>query len=252
MPLLFLGHGSPTNALADNAFTRSLHSLGTQLPRPAAVLVVSAHWLTPHVTRVLTAEHPRTIHDFHGFPAELYALRYPAAGSPGTAALVGALAHAIPDAEWGLDHASWAVLRHVFPHADVPVLELSLDVDAPSAEHVRIARALAPLRERGVLIVGSGNVVHNLGAVVWGEDAKPYEWALEFDAWVRDSVIAGDLEALTSYERQGRAAHLAVPTNDHFLPLLYPAALASAEDEPRFTYEGIDLASVSMRCVRWG
>lgn len=252
MPALFLGHGSPMNAIEDNPFSRSLVALARDLPRPSAALVVSAHWLTPRETRVLSAEHPRTVHDFWGFPPELYAVRYAAAGSPAVARATAEISGAAPDNTWGFDHASWAVLRHVWPDADVPVLELSLDVAAPAAAHVELARKLAPLREYGVLIVGSGNVVHNLGAVKWEGDDTPYDWAVEFDAWVRDRVLARDVETLSEYERLGRVARLAAPTNDHYLPLLYALAVARDDDPVSFTYEGVEMGSVSMRCVRVG
>jgi 4,5-DOPA dioxygenase extradiol len=251
MPVLFLGHGSPENAVADNAFTRSLVALGDALPRPAAVLVISAHWLT-RGTRVLCVREPRTIHDFYGFPPELYALSYPAPGGIEYARAAGEAVGVGCDGAWGLDHASWAVLRHVYPDADVPVFELSLDVTASPAEHYEIGRCLADLRDRGVLVVGSGNIVHNLGAVVWDDEAAPYEWAVEFDEWVRDRLVEGDDEALVGYGSLGLSADLAVPTDEHYVPLLYAAALRRGGEPLTFTHEGIDLGSVSMRCLRIG
>lgn len=252
MPALFLGHGSPENAVADNAFTESLSALGRDLPRPAAILVVSAHWLT-HGTRVLCVREPRTIHDFYGFPPELYAIEYPAPGGVEYArAARETLGDAACDSAWGLDHASWAVLRHAYPHADVPVFELSLDLTAPPQAHYDLARRLAPLRDRGVLVVGSGNVVHNLRAVVWDDGAPAYDWAVEFDRWVAERLLDGDDAALVGYESLGAVADLAVPTNEHYLPLLYAAALRDAGEPLTFTHEGIDLGSVSMRCVRIG
>lgn len=252
MPALFLGHGSPMNAIDENPFTRSLTALGRDLPRPSAVLVVSAHWLTPGDVRVLCIDRPRAIHDFYGFPRPLYEVRYPAPGAPGEARATAALAGAGCDGEWGLDHASWAVLRHVYPEADVPVYEMSLDVAASPAYHVELARRLAPLRERGVLILGSGNVVHNLYLLDWSGSGKPYDWALEFDAWVAERVLAGDVDGLAAYESLGEVAALAAPTNDHYLPLLYAMALRKPDEDVSFTFEGIDLGSVSMRCVRVG
>jgi 4,5-DOPA dioxygenase extradiol len=252
MPVLFLGHGSPMNALADNAFTRSLARLAADVPRPSAVLVVSAHWLTPGETRVLCAEAPRTIHDFWGFPEELYDVRYRASGSPKTCNATAALSGATMDTDWGLDHASWTVLRHMYPEADVPVLELSLDLDAPPAAHLDIARTLAPLRERGVLILGSGNLVHNLRVLDWEAESSGYDWAVEFDAWARDRIEAGDAAALADYASLGQIARLAVPTNDHYLPLLYAVALRREGEPVSFTYEGMEMGSLSMRCVRVG
>ena len=252
MPVLFLGHGSPMNALADNSFTRSLARLAEELPRPAAVLVVSAHWLTPGEIKALCAQEPRTIHDFWGFPEALYQVRYPALGDPTIGQAVAALTGGMTDTEWGLDHASWTVLRHMYPAADVPVLELSLDITAPPSAHVRVARALAPLRERGVLILGSGNIVHNLRTIDWDRPHGGFEWAVEFDEWARDRIEEGDVDALAEYESLGEIARRSVPTNDHYLPLLYAVALREADDSVEFTYEGMEMGSLSMRCVRIG
>ena len=252
MPVLFLGHGSPMNALEANPFTESLTKLAASMPVPTAVLVVSAHWLTPGETRVLCADTPRTIHDFYGFPSELYEVRYPAPGSPRVADAVSALSGAERDATWGLDHASWTLLRHVYPDADVPVLELSLDVAAAPEEHLRLAATLAPLRERGVLILGSGNIVHNLRAIDWSAKASGWDWAVAFDAWARDRILAGDVAALAGYQELGEVARLAVPTNDHYLPLLWAMALQRPGEPVGFPYEGMEMGSLSMRCVRIG
>ena len=251
MPVLFLGHGNPMNALADNAFTRALGALGAELPRPAAVLCVSAHWMTQGDTRVLTAEKPRTIHDFYGFPPELYEVRYPASGSPQVAEAAGALTGALADADWGLDHGAWTVLVHLWPDADVPVLELSIDMAAPPEAHLELGRRLVPLRDHGVLVLGSGNIVHNLRAIDWEHPDAGYDWAVEFDGWVRDRLLDGDTEALAAYLDAGRAAQLSVPTPDHYLPLLAAAGAADG-DSAAFVYEGMELGSLSMRCVRWG
>ena len=196
--------------------------------------------------------HPRTIHDFMGFPPELYTMRYPAPGAPDLAHEIAALAGATCDDAWGFDHASWAVLCHMYPDADVPLLELSLDAGASPVEHFEIGCRLAALRDRGVLVIGSGNVVHNLRAVRRTIGAEPYPWAIEFDEWVRDSIQAHDDEGLLDYEQLGYVAALAVPTNEHYLPLLYAVALRREGDALAFTHTGIDLGSVSMRCVRIG
>jgi 4,5-DOPA dioxygenase extradiol len=252
LPALFLGHGSPMNALAANDFTRALGQLAAGLPRPEAVLVVSAHWLTRR-TYVLSAAVPRTIHDFGGFPPELYAIQYPAPGAPDKARLVKELLpESEPDDTWGLDHAAWTVLRHMWPEADVPVFELSLDMTAPPEKHWDMGRRLAPLRDRGVLVVGSGNIVHSFAGVDWEPEAKPHAWAEEFDAWIADAIVRRDRDALIHYENAGPTARLSVPTNDHYLPLLYAAAMASTADSVVFPYEGIEMASMSMRCVRFG
>ncbi len=252
MPALFLAHGNPMNALADNAFTRSLTRLAADLPRPEAVLVVSAHWLT-RGTHVLSAQTPRTIHDFGGFPDELYHVLYPAPGAPEGADLVRELLpECVPDAEWGFDHASWTVLRHMWPMADVPVFELSLDVTARPRAHWELGRRLAPLRDHKVLVAGSGNIVHSFAGIRWEPDAPPHPWAEEFDTWVADALERGDAHALVNYETAGTSAWQSVPTNDHYLPLLYAAAMREPGDEVSFPHTGIDMASMSMRCVRFG
>ena len=252
MPALFLAHGNPMNALAHNDFTRALASLAPTIPRPEAILVVSAHWLT-RGTHVLSAQKPRTIHDFGGFPEELYEVQYPASGAPGYASIVKELSSEIVlDDSWGLDHASWTVLRHMWPHADVPTFELSLDMDAPTQTHWDLGRRLAPLRERGVLVVGSGNIVHSFAGVSWRPDAKPHAWAEEFDAWIADALIRSDERSLVDYESAGAIARLSLPTDEHYLPLLYPAAMRHADDEVTFPHAGIDMSSMSMRCVRFG
>ncbi len=251
MPALFIGHGSPMNAIEDNPFSRSLIRLVRDLPRPRAVLVVSAHWRA-HGTRVTGDASPRTIHDFGGFPQELYDIRYPAPGDPTLAQEIAGLVGGVTDSSWGFDHGAWAVIRRMYPEADVPMLELSLDADASPEQHFAIGRLLAPLRDRGVLIVGSGNIVHNLMAVRWEDDAEPYPWAIEFDAWVRDRLLAADADALIGYRSLGRVAQLAHPTDEHYLPLLYAAALRREGEQLAFFHEGIEMGSMSMRGVRIG
>jgi 4,5-DOPA dioxygenase extradiol len=251
MPVLFLGHGSPINAIEDNVFTRSLHELGRALPRPEAILVVSAHWQT-RGTHTLSTPHPRTIHDFMGFPPELFAMQYPAPGSPALAHEVAEMVGGTCDDTWGFDHASWAVLHHIYPDADIPLVELSLDATATPAEHFELGRRLTPLRDRGVLVIGSGNIVHNLRAVRWEEGAEAYPWAVEFDEWVAGRLSEHDDAALIDYEQLGSTARMAVPTDEHYVPLLYAAAMRRDGDALTFTHTGIDLGSMSMRCVRIG
>ena len=252
MPALFLAHGNPMNAIADNEFTRALGRLAAELPRPDAIMVVPAHWLT-WGTRVLSAETPRTIHDFSGFPEALYAIQYPAPGAPGQAQLVRELLpEAALDDGWGLDHASWLVLRHMWPAADIPTFELSLDLGAAPQEHWDLGARLLPLRDRGVLVVGSGNIVHSFAGARWEPDPPAHPWATEFDAWVADALLRGDRESLVHYDSAGTVARLSVPTNDHYLPLLYPAAMRTDADEVTFPHAGIEMASMSMRCVRFG
>ena len=251
MPVLFIGHGSPMNIVQKNPYTESLVTLGASLPQPSSVLVVSAHWLT-RGTSVTTAARPRQIYDFSGFPAALYGVRYEPPGAPAEARrLVG---DGVQDdsGQWGLDHASWAVLCHMYPKADVPVWEMSLDASLPPAEHLRVARVLAPLRERGVLVLASGNVVHNLRAIDFRDDAPAFPWAEEADRWCRERILARDLEGLAAYRNAGPAVAKAVPTNEHYLPLLYALALRGEEEPLVFTHEGIQNGSISMRCLRIG
>jgi len=253
---MFAGHGSPMNALADNGFTRALQTEAAALaPRPRAVLCISAHWQSVG-SRVTTAARPETIHDFYGFPPELSAVQYPAPGSPELANEVIELFDfgvVDGDAGWGLDHGAWSVLRHMFPAAGVPVVQLSLDRDLDTRGHIEIARRLAPLRERGVLILGSGNIVHNLRRIDWRDDAEPYAWAIEFDGAIGELLLKADLEGLAGYrERCGETARLAVPTDEHYLPLLYAAALREPGEPLTFFYEGIEYGSISMRSLRIG
>ena len=254
-PVLFLGHGSPLNAIADNAFTRTLGALGARLPRPKAVLCVSAHWLT-RGTRVTGMAKPRTIHDFGGFPEALYQARYPAPGSPALAALVretvGAGSVEIDESEWGLDHGAWSVLRHLYPKADVPVVQLSIDDGAPARRHFELGEKLRPLRDKGILILGSGNIVHNLRRLSFEESAPPEAWAVEFDAWVKGRLEARDFESLSGDLAAAPSGRLAVPTPEHYDPLLYVLGACDERDKLRFEFEGIQNGAISMRSVSFG
>ena len=254
-PVVFIGHGSPMNAIEDNDFTRTLARLGARLPRPEAVLCVSAHWLT-RGSRVTGMSKPRTIHDFGGFPEALHEVRYPAPGSPELAALVretigGGVVRVDPDG-WGLDHGAWSVLRHLYPEADVPVVQLGIDCGAPARRHFELGEKLRPLREKGILILGSGNIVHNLGRVSFDENAAPMDWAVEFDAWVKERLETRDLEPLLGDLAAAPSGDLAVPAADHYDPLLYVLGASEARDELRFEYEGIQNGSISMRSVSFG
>jgi 4,5-DOPA dioxygenase extradiol len=252
MPAVFLGHGNPMNTLEHNVYTDAWHELGRSLPRPRAVLSVSAHWYTRGLG-VTAMERPRTIHDFSGFPPELFAVQYPAAGDPGlareVAALVGADAVELDDA-WGLDHGTWSVLAHVYPDADVPVVQLSLDGNREPEWHWDLASLLAPLRDDGVLVLGSGNVVHNLGRIAWGAP-EPFDWTVRFDEHVAAALAAGDRHALTHYldHPDGR---LACPSPEHYLPLLYVAAVRGADESLTTVVDGYDHGSLSMRSFRVG
>lgn len=254
MPALFIGHGSPMNTLEDNRFTAAWRRIGQALPRPAAILVVSAHWYI-RGTAVTTMDTPGTIHDFHGFPQELFDFRYPAPGSPSLAARVRErlqpLAVAADDA-WGLDHGAWSVLAHLFPAADIPVVQLSIDRTRPAQFHYETGARLASLRDESVLILGSGNVVHNLGMLRWDAPADAYDWALRFEQAVKDRLLRHDHAALVDWERLDAQARLAVPTPEHYLPLLYSIAVQREGEAASFPVEGIDRGSLSMMTVGIG
>lgn len=249
MPALFIGHGSPMNALEHNAVTESFRQLGKDLPRPKAILAVSAHWETEG-TQVLSLAKPPTIHDFYGFPKALFDLEYPAIGAPElakrTQELVG---EATLSEKWGLDHGTWSVLVHMYPKADIPVYQLSLDVKKTPREHLETGRKLQALRKEGVLILGSGNIVHNLRALNWKEPSDVYQWGLDFDQQIKKALEARDETTLTDYEKLGDIAKLSVPTADHYLPLLYVVGATSHEDVLTYPYQGHALGSLSMRSV---
>ncbi len=250
LPALFVGHGSPMNAIEDSAFRRGWAETAARLPRPRAVLCISAHWET-HGVAVTGAEHPETIHDFYGFPRALFEVRYPAPGAPELAAevvdvLSGVDVHV--DATRGLDHGAWSVLIAMFPNADVPVIQLSLDRERSPAQHYQLAQHLASLRDSNVLIVGSGNVVHNLSFVDFGR-AGGYDWAERFDAEVARRILAHDHEPLAHPERMGRDAALSIPTAEHYLPLLYVLGLQRDHERVTFFNEGVTLGSISMRSL---
>lgn len=249
MPALFVGHGSPMNAITDNAYSREWKRLGDTLPTPSAILCVSAHWMTHGATLVHVGAHPKTIHDFGGFPQALFDAQYPVPGAPDAANATIELvrsSHLKADTEWGLDHGAWSVLIKMFPKADIPVFQLSLDLTRPPSEHFDLARELKPLREKGVLIVGSGNLVHNLMALVRG-GSEPYDWAEDFDARAAQAIGNRDFGALAKPLSLARTLPLAHPTLEHYLPVLYPAAVADDKDELSFFNTGIEMGSISMR-----
>jgi len=255
MPVVFFGHGNPMNAIQSNAWTEAWTAMGAAMPRPRAILAVSAHWYLPG-TPVTAMAGPRTIHDFGGFPPELYRVRYPAPGDPALARRVQSLLAPTPvelDGQWGLDHGAWSVLRHVFPDADVPVVQLGIDETQPPAFHYELGRRLAPLRDDGVLVIGSGNLVHNLHAYGWGRHSmEPYDWAVRFEQVARDLMRKGEHGPLVAYEGLGPDALLSVPTPDHYLPLLYVLGLRAREEAVSFPIEGFDGGSISMLGVRFG
>ena len=255
MPTLFVGHGSPMNTLDDNTYTRGWRSLGENLPHPRAILCVSAHWYLPE-TLVNSNDRPRTIHDFGGFPKPLFNIQYPAPGDPALALHVAKLLSPTMvalDNEWGLDHGTWTVLRHIYPEADIPVIQLSLNRSQGTAWHFELARRLRPLRDDNVLIVGSGNLVHNLRRYDWsGSRVEPFEWAERFESMARERMLAADFEPLVNYKKHGADAMMAVPTPDHYLPLLYVLAQHHDGDRITFPVEGFDGGSMSMLAVRVG
>jgi 4,5-DOPA dioxygenase extradiol len=255
MPALFFGHGNPMNALEQNIWTQRWAAIGATLPRPRAVLCVSAHWYEP-ATSVTAMARPRTIHDFGGFPAELHAVQYPAPGSTALAARVAQLLLPVDvamDHEWGLDHGTWSVLAHVFPDADVPVVQLSIDETRSARWHYELAGRLGPLRDEGVLIMGSGNLVHNLHAYSWGDrSVGPYDWAMRFETMAHGMMATGNFAPLVGYESLGKDAMLAIPTPDHYLPLLYVLAQHQPGEPVTFPVEGFDGGSISMLAVQIG
>ena len=255
IPAIFFGHGNPMNAVTSNTWTEGWRRIGEQVTRPKAILSISAHWYAPG-TGVTVSTAPRTIHDFGGFPAELYRVRYPAPGDPVLASRVQGLLAPLDvalDDSWGLDHGTWSVLKHAWPAADVPVVQLSIDESRPAAFHFDVGRRLAPLRDEGVLIIGSGNLVHNLHAYAWGRHARdPYDWAVRFESAARAFMLAGDFEPLVNYEALGKDALLSIPTPDHYLPLLYVLGCRQQGDGIGFPVEGVDGGSISMLSVQVG
>lgn len=254
MPALFIGHGSPMNAIDDTAWSQAWRGLGAQLSRPEAILVISAHWMTPGVGVTAMAQ-PQTIHDFGGFPDALFAMQYPAPGSPELARRVQSLLapQAVNlDQSWGLDHGAWSILVHLFPDADIPVVQLSLDLSRPNLFHYELGRCLRPLRDEGVLILASGNVVHNLRLIQWQDTQPSPAWSSRVEQRVQACLNARDHAALIDYPNLDPQALLAIPTPEHYLPLLYIAGLQEDEETVSFPVRGIDLGTISMLSVRVG
>jgi 4,5-DOPA dioxygenase extradiol len=252
LPAIFLGHGNPMNALMDNSYTQGWRRIGERMPKPKAILSISAHWYVPGTALTVNTA-PRIIHDFGGFPPELYQVQYSAPGDPDLARRIQAMLAPWPvklDRSWGLDHGTWSVLCHVYPGADIPVVQLSIDKTQAPAFHYEIGRKLAPLRDEGVLIVGSGNLVHNLRAYAWGRRLQePYDWAIRFERRAKRLMLAGEHQPLIEYESLGPDAALSIPTPDHYLPLLYVLATRRQGEEIAFPIEGIDGGSISMLAV---
>jgi 4,5-DOPA dioxygenase extradiol len=257
MPVLFLGHGSPMNAIEENQFVVGFRNISKEIPKPSAILCISAHWET-RGTQVTGMKVPPTIHDFGGFPKELFEVQYPAPGSPELAAEVKGLIRKTQvglDEKWGLDHGCWSVVRHLYPKADIPVIQMSLDYYQSAQFHYDLAKELAPLRHRGILILGSGNIVHNLGKVAWDKLEAPeygYDWALEADATMKKYILEGNHAPLINYKEQGTAMNLAVPTPDHFLPLLYALGLKEDDEKIMIFNDKLVGGSLSMTSAKIG
>jgi 4,5-DOPA dioxygenase extradiol len=252
MPVLFVGHGSPMNAIEDNEFSLAWEEVGKQLPKPKAILCISAHWETQG-TLVTAMEKPRTIHDFYGFPRQLFEMEYPAPGAPDLAQQVCKLvkkATVQPDQTWGFDHGTWSVLCRMYPLADVPVVQLSLDRTHEAMYHYELGQQLRELRQAGILILGSGNIVHNLRLMVWEDTA--FDWALDYDTKVKQWILDDDHDPIIHYEKYGSAAMLSVNSAEHYLPLLYVLGLKEEGDPVSFFAEKLWGGSLSMRCVKIG
>jgi 4,5-DOPA dioxygenase extradiol len=251
MPTLFIGHGSPMNAIEDNEFTRGWREIGRTIPRPDSILCVSAHWYVPS-TLVTAMKQPRTIYDFWGFPQELYQQQYPASGTPDLASTItNSLDDYSIDQSWGLDHGTWSVLKHMYPDADIPTIQLSIDYSQPPQFHYELGSDLAFLRNQGVLIIGSGNMVHNLAMVNPGLNDSPYEWAQKFEAEIMNSLNVHDDDALVNFRNIGQIAEQAHPYVDHYLPLLYAKGAAGKECKQQVFNQRFVYGSVSMTCLKF-
>jgi 4,5-DOPA dioxygenase extradiol len=254
MPMLFVGHGSPMNAIEDNTFTKNFRKVASQIPKPKSILCVSAHWVT-NGTKVTMMEDPKTIHDFYGFPEELYQIEYKTKGSIELAKEVKKLLSPIEvhlDKEWGLDHGTWTVLRHMYPNADIPVVQLSLDYSLSTQEHFDIAQKLSSLREEGILIIGSGNMIHNLGMVDFEKVSSEYgyDWAQRVQKILNESILSGDYTKLLNYEKEGVYFHNAIPTPEHFWPLIYILGLKEKTDKVEIWNDTLVGGSLSMTAVK--
>ena len=256
-PVLFIGHGSPMNGIEDNEFSRTWAKFGNEIPKPKAVLVISAHWLT-NGTQITAMSNPRTIHDFGGFPQALFEVQYPAPGdsilAEETSKLITSTSVGL-NHDWGLDHGTWSVVKHMYPNADIPVLQLSIDYNKPPQYHFDLAKQLKSLRKKGVLIIGSGNMVHNLRMIDWNkmqETNYGFDWAIEMNTIFKEKIGNNDFKSLIEYEKLNAAAKLAIPTPDHYYPLLYAMALQENNDEIEFFNDKLVGGSLNMTSVKWG
>lgn len=256
MPALFIGNGSPMNGIEDTEFSRRWTSMAKEIPTPAAVLVISAHWFT-RGTKITAMDFPQTIHDFGGFPKELFAVQYPAPGNPALALETQALLHSAHielDHDWGLDHGTWTIVRHMYPEANIPVLQLSIDYTKGPAYHYELAKQLYTLRKKGVLIMGSGNMVHNLRMVAWDkmqESEYGYDWALQINDQFKQHISTGNYQPLINYETMGKEAQLAIPTPEHYLPLMYTLGVSGGDEASFFNDKAVG-GSLTMASVKFG
>jgi len=257
MPMLFIGHGSPMNGIEDNEFSRRWKKMGEEIPTPKAVLVISAHWLTKG-TQVTAMPNPKTIHDFGGFPQALFDVQYPAPGDPQLAKETKSLIHTTDvglDHDWGLDHGTWTVVRHMYPKADIPVLQLSIDYNRPAQYHYDLAKELMTLRTKGVLIIGSGNMVHNLRMVDWSKVSEPefgFDWAVEMNEKFKENISQVNHTALIHYDKLGAGARYAIPTPDHYYPLMYILGLQQKDEPASFFNDKAVMGSITMTSVKVG
>ena len=257
MPVLFIGHGSPMNAIEDNEFSKGWKAMAKTLPKPKAILCISAHWETKG-TFVTAMEKPQTIHDFGGFPQALFDVEYPAEGNPELAKITSELitnTKVTLDHEWGLDHGTWTVVKHLYPNAEIPVLQLSIDYNKPAQYHFNLAQQLKLLRKKGVLIIGSGNMIHNLKMVAWDklqEAEFGYDWAFDMNTLFKEKIENRDFQSLIDYEKLGIGAKLAIPTPDHYFPLIYSVALQDNQDNIQFFNDKLVGGSLNMTSVRFG
>lgn len=255
MPVLFVGHGNPMNAIEENNFTKTWKQIGINIPIPQSILCISAHWET-RGTYLTAMSQPRTIHDFGGFPRELFEVQYPAPGNPALAVdIKQKLSQGeveLDYSEWGLDHGAWSVIKHIYPKADIPIVQLSLNHNQSSKQHYELAKELAFLRQKGVLIIGSGNIVHNLRTVDWNNMDSGFDWALEANEQMKSWIADGNHQELINFQKQGKAFDLAIPTTEHYLPLLYTLALQDKSDEISFFNDELVMGSLSMTSVMIG
>ena len=252
MPVIFVGHGSPMNAIEDNDYSRTWQSLAKRIPRPEVILSISAHWYTKG-TKIMNEEKPETIYDMYGFPKELYEIVYNSPGSPSTAKIVKDMISKETeyDNSWGIDHGTWSILVHMYPDRDIPVFQISIDADAPPEVHYKIGEELKSLREDGVLIFGTGNVVHNLRLVDWHKGSKGFDWAYEFDDYIHENILKGNHNNIIKYAELGEIAKLAVPTPDHFYPLLYALGASDKKDKVSIFNKSCELGSLTMTGYLW-